>query len=545
MVGGLADWFAVVALFRHPLGRAHPPHRDHHRAQGAVRRDARRVHPVELPHRRRGGRAGAGRRRRRPGRPLAGRCPPTPTGWPGTSLAGAVEVVDLLEDEAVHDVLERLRARAPRGGVDRPDGGPGPRRAHPGGPPRRGRRRRASGASTATSTSTATSSANRFRDQAPWWLPGAVEDRIFERLLDGAAGRARRHGQRPAATACASSSTRASSGSSTSCRRPPSCGRKGEQLTRDLLERPELRGWVAVGVGRRQGPAARPGRRPGVRRCAQQLARRDHRRRASGCWRSRPSPPRSTTPPRRAPATWSSTSAARSPSSCQHDDRPLGRRGDLRTASSCCSAPTSSSSASTARWSAASPASASTPSPRCSGDAARRYGRPVIRAARPTTTAALQRHRAAGRRAVPRGRHARDRRPRPVRPPTSSPRAEVAVRGHRRGRRAARLRHGRASSTGTPTSRQLVGAPGARRPGDRHAAARRGGRVGAGAAATTEVTLTTFRDVPFNAPLYAKRGFEVVAGGRLDRPPSAALVAHEAGSASTPPPASSCAAQVQ
>ena len=26
----------------------------------------------------------------------------------------------------------------------------------------------------------------RFADEAPWWLPGAVEDRIFERLLDGA-----------------------------------------------------------------------------------------------------------------------------------------------------------------------------------------------------------------------------------------------------------------------------------------------------------------------------------------------------------------------
>ena len=25
-----------------------------------------------------------------------------------------------------------------------------------------------------------------------------------------------------------------------------------------------------------------------------------------------------------------------------------------------------------------------------------------------------------------------------------------------------------------------------------------------------EVTLTTFRDVPFNAPLYAKRGYEIV-----------------------------------
>ena len=25
-----------------------------------------------------------------------------------------------------------------------------------------------------------------------------------------------------------------------------------------------------------------------------------------------------------------------------------------------------------------------------------------------------------------------------------------------------------------------------------------------------EITLTTFRDVPFNAPLYAKRGYEIV-----------------------------------
>src|SRR6185295_1055461 len=26
----------------------------------------------------------------------------------------------------------------------------------------------------------------RFEHSAPWWLPGAVEDRIFQRLLDGA-----------------------------------------------------------------------------------------------------------------------------------------------------------------------------------------------------------------------------------------------------------------------------------------------------------------------------------------------------------------------
>ena len=43
-----------------------------------------------------------------------------------------------------------------------------------------------------------------------------------------------------------------------------------------------------------------------------------------------------------------------------------------------------------------------------------------------------------------------------------------------------------------------------------------------------QLTLTTFRDVPFNAPLYAKRGFAVVP--EVDRTPAVrALVAREAG----------------
>ena len=40
--------------------------------------------------------------------------------------------------------------------------------------------------STRTWTSIATSSGRALAEQAPWWLPGAVEDRIFDRLLDGA-----------------------------------------------------------------------------------------------------------------------------------------------------------------------------------------------------------------------------------------------------------------------------------------------------------------------------------------------------------------------
>ena len=43
-----------------------------------------------------------------------------------------------------------------------------------------------------------------------------------------------------------------------------------------------------------------------------------------------------------------------------------------------------------------------------------------------------------------------------------------------------------------------------------------------------QLTLTTFRDVPFNAPLYARRGFAVVP--EVDRTPAVrALVAREAG----------------
>ena len=38
MVGGMADWFAVTALFRHPLRAADPAHRDHPGKQGSHRR---------------------------------------------------------------------------------------------------------------------------------------------------------------------------------------------------------------------------------------------------------------------------------------------------------------------------------------------------------------------------------------------------------------------------------------------------------------------------------------------------------------------------
>ena len=53
-----------------------------------------------------------------------------------------------------------------------------------------------------------------------------------------------------------------------------------------------------------------------------------------------------------------------------------------------------------------------------------------------------------------------------------------------------------------------------------------------------EVTLTTFRDVPFNAPLYAKRGYEVVPEDGVDRR-APRLVAREAEHGARTPPSAS------
>ena len=145
MVGGLADWFAVVALFRHPLGLPIP-----HTAIITERKEqfgetlgefiqdsfltpdavAERVQPAGV-----GDRvatlAGRAQQRRAPGRPRArrrggGGGPPRGRRRPRRARAASY-----------------ASASSPRPLV--PDGRPCARRPHPGGPPQRGGRRRAAG----------------------------------------------------------------------------------------------------------------------------------------------------------------------------------------------------------------------------------------------------------------------------------------------------------------------------------------------------------------------------------------------------------------
>jgi uncharacterized membrane-anchored protein YjiN (DUF445 family) len=80
----------------------------------------------------------------------------------------------------------------------------------------------------------------RLAEQAPWWLPGAVEDRIFDRLLDGARALVdamandrdhelrRQLDERLAQLA-------------TDLETSPELRARGEQLKHDLLAQPELR----------------------------------------------------------------------------------------------------------------------------------------------------------------------------------------------------------------------------------------------------------------------------------------------------------------
>ncbi len=242
LVGGLADWFAVVALFRHPLGIPIP-----HTAIITERKEqfgetlgdfihSSFLTPDAVAERVRGAQVGG-----RTSRWLSS--PPNAEKVAGHLLGGAVEVVDLLEDEAVHDVLERvLRERIESASVVPMVG-------------------RALGALTKEGRHTEVVDSalrgldryldehrdelrDRFRDQAPWWLPGAVEDRIFERLVDGVRAvlddmaHDRGHGLRRQLDARILTFV-------DDLQTSPTLRAKGEQLTRDLLQRPELREWVA------------------------------------------------------------------------------------------------------------------------------------------------------------------------------------------------------------------------------------------------------------------------------------------------------------
>jgi uncharacterized membrane-anchored protein YjiN (DUF445 family) len=240
LVGGLADWFAVTALFRHPLGVPIP-----HTAIVPARKDqfgetlgdfvqhsfltpdiiverVRGAHVVER---------------------LAD--------WLSVSdhaarvAAHAADLVvaatDLLRDEEVHRVLEdAIRTRvdtlpvAPLAGralVLMTEGG---RHHEVFDLVLRGTDRYL--------TENRTTLRARFEQEAPWWIPEVVEDRIFDRLVDGVQRALKEVAADPDHELRQDFDRRVRE-LADELRTSPEMFEKGEQLKRELLTKPQLTRW--------------------------------------------------------------------------------------------------------------------------------------------------------------------------------------------------------------------------------------------------------------------------------------------------------------
>jgi uncharacterized membrane-anchored protein YjiN (DUF445 family) len=184
MVGGLADWFAVTALFRHPLGIPIP--------HTAIIRERKEQFGATLgtfvqesfltPEI-------VGDRIREAGiadRTAAWLADPANADTVGrTVLEAAVSTIDVLEDD---DVARFLQAELERA-VDRMQLAPLAGRFLAVAT-REGRHNELFDALLRGVITLLDEQREplreRFGEESPWWLPGAVEDRLFDRIIDGA-----------------------------------------------------------------------------------------------------------------------------------------------------------------------------------------------------------------------------------------------------------------------------------------------------------------------------------------------------------------------
>ncbi len=243
MVGGLADWFAVTALFRHPLHIPIP-----HTAIIVERKDqfgetlgdfvqTSFLTPDIIAERVR-----------------AARVVPRLAAWlaepdNAARLArhtadAAVTAADLLRDDDVHSALEDVVRRriettplAPLAGralrVMTEDG-----RHHD-------LLDAVLRALDGFLNDNRASLRARFGTESPWWLPEAADDRIFDRLLDGARkviGEIARNPQHELRVDFDARVRRLVDDLQTS----PVLLERGEELKHDLLAHPELRAWVTT-----------------------------------------------------------------------------------------------------------------------------------------------------------------------------------------------------------------------------------------------------------------------------------------------------------
>jgi len=243
MVGALADWFAVVALFRHPLGLPIPhtaiiPERKNQFGEtlgdfvqsSFLTPDtiAERVRAVGV-----GGRFAAW---------LAQ--PANADRVARHAIDAVVAVADLAEDDSVHAALvDFVRARVAAVELA-PLAGRFLRLAT-----EDGRHRELVDSSLRALDRYLDEHRDelheRFGEQSPWWLPGAVEDRIFERVVEGARELIRQVADDPRHELRRTLDERLLA-LAHELETSPELKARGERMQRDLLEHPALREWVVT-----------------------------------------------------------------------------------------------------------------------------------------------------------------------------------------------------------------------------------------------------------------------------------------------------------
>ena len=245
MVGGLADWFAVTALFRHPLGLPIPhtaiiPRKKDQIGRalaGFVQQNflngpvvAERLQAAEIP--------------RRAGEWLGD--PAHASRLADDIGSGIGGVGSVLRDDELRAAIVGYRRPAPaRRPRVAPGAGPGHRR--------RVRLRPASGRSDRGAArvmrfleENRAVLRERLDQESPDWVPAWVDERVFNRAFAGDAGLSCRRHRRRTITRCGRQFDRPAARLRQRAADRPRAAARVEQAKNELLDRPDVHDWFAA-----------------------------------------------------------------------------------------------------------------------------------------------------------------------------------------------------------------------------------------------------------------------------------------------------------
>ena len=241
MVGGLADWFAVTALFRYPLG-LHIPHtaiirerkdqfgatlggfvQDNFLSPDIVGERVRDAHIAD--------------------RVTRWLCDPAHADDLGRRvLEAAVGALDVVQDDVVQRLLHEEIERALSSVNVAPLAGRVLTAATDEGRHRELLDVALRGVITFLDTERE-SLRERFGQESPWWLPGAVEDRLFDRIVDGARALLAAVIADPNHEIRVAIDERLAT-LATRLQTDPALAERGEAFKREVLEHEALRSWT-------------------------------------------------------------------------------------------------------------------------------------------------------------------------------------------------------------------------------------------------------------------------------------------------------------